>query len=205
MLFDSLLFKPEGFFFFFIICVVNHSWTEDFARSCCILCARNKKNAHLWTEKNRGRHLARMHHPSLIQRSCARHTCTMHVFCVPERGALTTHSFTHFSEHTWPSITVCLPLGQQMLPPRHNSPRAWNQTMSPGAPQGGTQLPPPPPLLRFVLTVSVSMFASCESKQCVGEHGGSSQEKCDRRVPVSSCDSYFLLDDLNRKTVGNTL
>ena len=40
-----------------------------------------------------------------------------------------THTDTH-TKHTWPSITVSLPLRQQMLQPCHNSLAVWNQTVS---------------------------------------------------------------------------
>ena len=74
---------------------------------------------------------------SLIQRACR---------CMWTCDILHTHAHTHththtYTQHTWPSITVCLPLRQQMLQPCHNSLAVWNQTVSLG-PLGSNLLTP---------------------------------------------------------------
>lgn len=59
-------------------------------------------------------------------------TYSMHVL-FPGLYVWTQHFYSHIhTKHTWPSITVCRPLRQQMLQPCHNSLAVWNQTVSLG-------------------------------------------------------------------------
>lgn len=93
---------------FFIICVVNHSWTEDFARSCCILCARNKKRAPVNWKKSRSSSGA---DASSIANSTF--VCEAHALCmsfVSPNAARSQRTLSHTCQNTpgHPSLSVFL-------------------------------------------------------------------------------------------------
>lgn len=85
---------------------------------------------------------------SLSQSACMRMWVCAHTsgsFCFLTYRCVYS-SFCAHTKHTWPFITVCLPLRQQMLQPCHNSLEVWCQTLSLG-PLGSNllTLQPAPP------------------------------------------------------------